>query len=301
MNKKLVVGILVVFLAVMTILSLQGITNAGSGRKLMGSSVIGVIEINGVISGEAGGGLVSGYSANAMDIMESIRQAREREDIKVVVLRIDSPGGSAVASQEIARELDRLREEGKKVITSMGDTCTSGGYWIACSSDYIMANGATLTGSIGVIMQLSNLEGLYEKLGIKEEVIKSGKHKDMGSATRDLTEEERQLLEDIVGDSYDQFLDQVLKGRAGKITQEKLLEVADGRIISGRQALELGLVDGIGNYYDALAQARKSAGLSEDSPVEILNGTGFWKSLGLGVLAELSEQVPGHFMELRYQ
>ncbi|HOQ08550.1 MAG TPA: signal peptide peptidase SppA [Syntrophomonadaceae bacterium] len=301
MNKKLVVGVLVLFLAVMTIVSLWGITNAGGRGKLAGGSAIGVIEINGVISGETGGGLLSGYSANAMDIMESIRQAREREDIKAVVLRIDSPGGSAVASQEIALELDRLRQEGKKVITSMGDMCTSGGYWIACSSDYIMANGATLTGSIGVIMQLSNLEGLYEKLGIKEEVIKSGKHKDMGSATRTLTEEERRLLEDIVGDSYDQFLDQVLKGRSGKISREKLLEVADGRIISGRQALELGLVDGIGNYYDALDKARETAGLPEDSPVEILNGIDFWKSLGLSVLGELSEQVQGRFIELRYQ
>jgi len=301
MNKKLVVGILVLFLVVMTVLSLRGINNAGTGGKLGGGSAIGVIEINGVISGESGGGLMSSSSANSMDIMEAIRQAREREDIKVVVLRIDSPGGSAVASQEISLELDRLREEGKKVITSMGDTCASGGYWIACSSDYIMANGATLTGSIGVIMQLSNLEGLYEKLGIREEVIKSGKHKDMGSATRDLTQEERRLLEDIVGDSYDQFLDQVQKGRAGKISQEKLLEVADGRIISGRQALELGLVDGIGNYYDALALARETAGLPEDSPVEVLNGTDFWKSLGLNVLSELVNQGQGRPIQLRYQ
>lgn len=301
MGKKLVVGILVVFLTVMTILSLQGIKSAGGGGKIAGSPAVGVIEVNGTITGSSSGGLMGGYSANAMELMETIRQAGKRQDIKVVVLRIDSPGGSAVASQEIALELDRLREQGKKVITSMGDTCASGGYWIACSSDYIMANGATLTGSIGVIMQLSNLEGLYEKLGIREEVIKSGKHKDMGSATRDLTDEERRLLQGIVGDSYDQFLDQVLKGRAGKITPEQLMEVADGRIISGRQALELGLVDGIGNYYDALAFARETAGLSEDSPVEVLNGTNFWKGLGLNVLAALSDQFQGRFIQLRYQ
>ncbi|NLP24623.1 MAG: signal peptide peptidase SppA, partial [Syntrophomonadaceae bacterium] len=261
----------------------------------------GVIEINGTISGETSGGLMGGYTANSMELMNSIRRAGERDDIKVVVLRIDSPGGSAVASQEIALELDRLREKGKKVITSMGDTCASGGYWIACSSDYIMANGATLTGSIGVIMQLSNLEGLYEKLGIRDEVIKSGKHKDMGSATRDMTTEERQLLEDIVGDSYDQFLDQVLRGRQGKITQEDLLAIADGRVISGRQAVELGLVDGIGNYYDALDVAREMAGLSEDSPVELLNETNIWGSLGLRALTLLPNQMKQPLLQLRYE
>lgn len=301
MGKKLVVGLLVVFLVIMTVLSLQGINQAGGGGKLSGSSAIGVIEVNGTISGDNGGGVMGGYTANSMDLMDTIRRAGEREDIKVVVLRIDSPGGSAVASQEIALELDRLREKGKKVITSMGDTCASGGYWIACSSDYIMANGATLTGSIGVIMQLSNLEGLFEKLGIRDEVIKSGKHKDMGSATRDMTTEERQLLEDIVGDSYDQFLDQVLRGRQGKITQEDLLAIADGRVISGRQAVELGLVDGIGNYYDALDVAREMAGLSEDSPVELLNETNIWGSLGLRALTLLPNQMKQPLLQLRYE
>lgn len=301
MGKKLVVGLLSVFLIVMIILSLQGISSAGSGGKLRGGSTIGVIEINGPISGGAGGGIMSGYTANAMELMDIIRRAADREDIKAVVLRIDSPGGSAVASQEIAMELDRLREKGKKIIVSMGDTCASGGYWIACSSDYIMANGATLTGSIGVIMQLSNLEGLYEKLGIREEVIKSGEHKDMGSVSRDMTEEERQILKDIVGDSYDQFLEQILKGRQGKITREELLEVADGRIMSGHQALELGLIDGIGNYYDALAVARETVGLPEDSPVEVLNEPDFWTSLGWKALALLSDQVQSPFYQLRYQ
>ena len=130
MGKKLVVGLLVVFLVIMTVLSIQGINSAGGGGRLSGSSTIGVIEINGTISGETSGGLMGGYTANSMELMNSIRRAGERDDIKVVVLRIDSPGGSAVASQEIALELDRLREKGKKVITSMGDTCASGGYWI---------------------------------------------------------------------------------------------------------------------------------------------------------------------------
>ncbi|MDI9481304.1 MAG: S49 family peptidase, partial [Bacillota bacterium] len=127
------------------------------------------------------------------------------------------------------------------------------------------------------------------------------KHKDMGSATRDMTTEERQLLEDIVGDSYDQFLDQVLRGRQGKITQEDLLAIADGRVISGRQAVELGLVDGIGNYYDALDVAREMAGLSEDSPVELLNETNIWGSLGLRALTLLPNQMKQPLLQLRYE
>lgn len=301
MRKKLVVGLIVLFLAVMTVLSLQGLDSANNGGKLGTGSTIGVIEINGEISGASGGSIMGGYTANAMELMNIIRQAGERKDIKVVVLRIDSPGGTSVASQEIALELDRLRAQGKKVVTSMGDVCASGGYWIACSSDYIVANGSTLTGSIGVIMQLSNMEGLYEKIGIREEVIKSGKHKDMGSPSRNLSEEERQLLQDIVGDSYDQFLEQVLQGRQGKISRQELLKVADGRIISGRQALKLGLVDSIGNYYDALASARELSGLPENSAVEILNSGSFWQRLGLNARMLLPVQMIRPSMELRYQ
>lgn len=297
MRKKLVVGVMILFLAIMTILSLKGINDPSAGSL---GSAVGVIEINGEIAGGSSGDILGGYTANAMDLMNIIRQAGERDDIKVLVVRIDSPGGTSVASQEIAMELDRIRAQGKKVVTSMGDVCASGGYWIACSSDYIVANGATMTGSIGVIMHLSNLEGLYDKLGIREEVIKSGQHKDMGSATRDLTEEERKILQDIVGDSYDQFVDQVMKGREGKIERAELMKVADGRILSGRQALELGLVDSIGNYYDALAAAREMAGLPEDCPVDVLNSGDFWAQLGLSARLLLPDQLFGPAMELRY-
>lgn len=288
---------MILFLAIMTILSLKGI-NDPSARSL--GSTVGVIEINGEIAGGSSSDILGGYTANAMDLMNIIRQAGERDDIKVVVVRIDSPGGTSVASQEIAMELDRIRDQGKKVVTSMGDVCASGGYWIACSSDFIVANGATMTGSIGVIMHLSNLEGLYDKLGIREEVIKSGQHKDMGSATRDLTEEERKILQDIVGDSYDQFIDQVMKGREGKIERAALMKVADGRILSGRQALDLGLVDSIGNYYDALAAARELADLPEDCPVEVLNKGDFWSQLGLSARLLLPDQLFAHGLELRY-
>ena len=287
MKKKVVVGLFLLFLLVMTIMAIKSGGNPAKSGGIGAGSTVGVIEINGSISGGSVDSWMGATGANSMQIMNIIQQVGKRDDIKVVVIRIDSPGGTSVASQEIAIELDKLRNDGKKVITSMGDVCASGGYWIACSSDYIVANEGTLTGSIGVIMQFTNLEGLYKKIGISEEVIKSGALKDIGSPSRELTNEERKLLQDIVGDSYDQFIEQVLKGREGKISQDKLLKIADGRIISGRQALELGLVDCLGNYYDALDIAAEMGGLGKDYKVEVLNSTSFWNSLFMGVSSNI--------------
>lgn len=281
MKKKMVVAFMVIFLLVVGGLAVKNTAGGKSGLSSSGQ-VIGVINIDGAITGSSTAGIMESSNAGSLDIMEKIKMAREREDVKAVVLRINSPGGTAAASQEIAQELDKLRAEGKPVVTSMGDMCASGGYWLACSTDYIMANGGTLTGSIGVIMQLANLEELYDKLGIKMETIKSGEHKDIGSPSRPLTEKERELLQDLIDDSYEQFLDQVRKGRQGKIKEEELLSIADGRIFTGRQALKLGLVDGLGNYYDAVRQAEKMAGLKEGTgKVEILNQPDFWSRLGL--------------------
>lgn len=278
MHKKAVVILLGIFLLVMVILAVRG--PGGPGAKPLGSSgKIGVVEVNGVIGPDNPASLVSGPSAGSGKIMVAIREAARREDIKALVLRINSPGGTSVASQEIGIELERLRKTGKPVVTSMGDVCASGGYWIAAGSDHIVANPATLTGSIGVIMEISNLEGLYEKLGIHQEAIKSGKYKDMGSPTRPITPQERAFLEEIVGDSYQQFLEQVARGRQGKMSRQEIEKIADGRIFTGRKAMQIGLVDSLGNYYDAIKQAREMAGLDESSPVEVLNRTGFWEDI----------------------
>ena len=238
--KKIIVGFILAFLMVMGALSVKAVRNPDSGLSGNGPPCIGVIEIKGVIAGDNAPNWLGGQTSSSRGIMDALRKAQKRKDIKAVILRIDSPGGTSVASEEIGIEVDKLHEQGKLVITSMGDVCASGGYWIACSSNHIVANGSTLTGSIGVIMNLANLEGLYDKLGIKQEAIKSGEHKDMGSSSRDLTESERAILQEMVDDSYEQFLKQVLKGREGKIDEQKLREIADGRIIMGRKALELG-------------------------------------------------------------
>ncbi len=279
MGKKVVVVTMIIFLLTMTFLSIRTVFIPGSrpGSQTVGADSLGVIRIDGVITGDSSTSW-TGAMSNAEDIMAAIREAGQRDDIKAVVLRINSPGGTSGASQEIGTELDKLRAKGKPVVTSMGDACASGGYWIACSSDYIMANPTTLTGSIGVIMELTNLEGLYGKLGIRQEAIKSGAHKDIGSPSREITEEERTLLEGLVKDSYQQFLDQVMKGRKDKIDRERLLGIADGRVFTGKQAQEYGLVDGLGNYYDAIAVAQQMSGLDATSKVEELNGEDIWEA-----------------------
>lgn len=280
MGKKLVVAAVLLFLLVMGGLSLRSLSNP-SKQADSGAGSVGIIRVEGTIMGDNSASW-SGMTCNTEEIMKAVREAARRPDIKAVVLRINSPGGSSVASQEIGIELNKLRQSGKPIVTSMGDACASGGYWIACSTNHIVANSTTLTGSIGVIMELSNLEGLYGKLGIKQEAIKSGEHKDMGSTARELSDEERILLQDMVDDSYQQFLDQVLAGRKGKIDKTRLMQIADGRVLTGKQALNYGLVDSLGNYYDALKKAQQMAGLNENSPVVELNNTNIWEQLFKG-------------------
>ncbi len=274
MRKNIILAAMGIFLLVIGYLAVTSTSQEKSAAS--NSSKIGVIEINGTITGGSAPSILSSEISGANDIMQAIRKAAQRRDIKAVVLRINSPGGTAGAAQEIGIELDKLRQLDIPIVTSMGDMCASGGYWIACSSDYIVANGATLTGSIGVIMELANLEGLYEKLGISPRVIKSGEFKDIGSPTREMTKEEQELLQELIDDSYDQFLDQVRQGRKGKIQDEEIIDIADGRIFSGRQALDLGLVDSLGNYYDAIEKAEEMAGIPAGAEIEILNQSSFW-------------------------
>ncbi|WP_418791153.1 signal peptide peptidase SppA [Phosphitispora sp. TUW77] len=257
-NKKIVVGLI----AGIILLSLVAAIVSGpeSKDKVSGGEVIGVIYVEGVISGSRGEGSVfSTGMASGHSIMEQLREAGEDNGVKAVLLRINSPGGSAAASQEIGNELDKLRKQGKIVVASMGDVAASGGYWLAAKADKIVADPATLTGSIGVIMETQSLQELFDKIGITPETIKSGAHKDMGSVNRPLTPEERDILQHMVDDIYQQFVDVVAEGR--KMEREKVLELADGRIFTGRQAKEKGLVDELGNYYDAIKITGELAGI----------------------------------------
>ena len=206
---------------------------------------VGVVEVKGIIT-------------SSKDVIEQIRQFRDNPSIKAVVVRVDSPGGAVGPAQEIYREIIKTKKT-KKVVASMGTVAASGGYYIASAADSIFANPGTLTGSIGVIMSYTNLQELFEKIGLSPVVIKSGKYKDIGSPTRPLKEDEKRILQQFADDIHQQFIDDVAKGRGMKVGDVRAL--ADGRIYTGRKALELGLVDNIGNFYDALEYAGQLGGI----------------------------------------
>lgn len=215
----------------------------GFNGRTSHSNKIAVINIENIIS-------------RSTDVVRQIKKYAGDNSIKAIVLRINSPGGSVASSQEIYSELLKIRKNSnKKVITSMGNISASGGYYIACASDKIVANPGTLTGSIGVIMAFSNMEELMGKIGIKSEVIKSGKYKDIGSPVRKFTEEDRRLLQELIDDVHDQFVNVVAKGR--NLDIQRVKELSDGRIFTGRQALQVGLVDKLGSLEDAIEMAAK--------------------------------------------
>lgn len=198
-------------------------------------------------------GLGNASTTTSGALMRQFRKARKDDSVKAVLLRIDSPGGSAAATQEAAEELRRLKEDGKPVVVSMGDTAASGAYWLAAYGDRIYANPSTITGSIGVYMSYYDLQGLSQKIGISEEKIKSGAHKDIFSPFRPMTDEERQLTQAMVNNMYEQFVDVVAEER--HMDESTVRTLADGRVFTGAQAKQAGLVDEMGNYYDALAYA----------------------------------------------
>lgn len=194
--------------------------------------------------------------------VEWIERLAEDSRVKVILVKVNSPGGGVVAADEIYRALLRAREEHKKpVVIYMGAVAASGGYYLSCAADSIIASPGTITGSIGVIMTLPVIEGTLKKIGAEVEVVKSEEHKDITSPFRKRTEAEMALLDTAIQDIYGQFVDVVVKGR--NLSREDVLAVADGRILTGRQAAEIGLVDMTGSYHDALEVAKKMGGLKE--------------------------------------
>lgn len=209
---------------------------------------------------------IEGVIVDSRDTIEELRKFRDNPSIKAIVLRIDSPGGGVVASQEIHSEVLKTRADGKaKVVTSMGNLAASGGYYIAAATDRIVANPGTLTGSIGVIMELANVQGLMEKVGVQSVVIKSGKHKDLASPFRTMSVEDRALLQGVLDDVHDQFIQAVAAGRAMKV--EQVRDLADGRVFTGRQARTAQLVDELGDLQDAITLAGKMVGIAGEPRV----------------------------------
>ena len=200
---------------------------------------------------------VKGYIADPQETIQDIRRYREDKSIKAIVIRIDSPGGGVGPSQEISRELQRTLQD-KKVIASLGAVAASGGYYIASAASGIVANPGTITGSIGVIMGFTDIQGLLQKIGVTPVVVKSGEYKDIGSPVRTMTDAERTLLQTFSDQVHRQFITAIAEGR--HIEYEKVASVADGRILTGENAHELGLVDRLGNLEDAIAWAGEMGG-----------------------------------------
>ena len=224
-----------------------------------GKEKITVIRLSGIIADSSQQGLLTTGGISPKQVSDYLGNAEGDANVKAVVLRVDSPGGSAAASQEIASEVRRFKEvTGKPVVISMGDVATSGGYYISVYADRLIANPSTLTGSIGVISQFIYIEGLLETLGLELETIKTGKHKDMGIWP--LTEKQRRIVQDISDDLYEQFVTAVAEGRDLPIAEVE--QLATGQPYTGVQALSLGLVDELGGLETAIELASGLAGVT---------------------------------------
>jgi protease-4 len=209
---------------------------------------------------------VEGVILDSQVTVGELKRFSENPSVKAIVLRIDSPGGGVVPSQEIHDAVKRVRSKSNKaVIASMGSVAASGGYYIAAATDRIVANPGTLTGSIGVIMETANVEGLLQKIGVEGVVIKSGKYKDVGSPLRKMSEEERGLLQAVMDDVHKQFIEAVAEGRAIEMSDAQAL--ADGRIFTGRQAKEAKLVDELGDLEDAIQLAADVVGMEGEPKI----------------------------------
>lgn len=193
------------------------------------------------------------------EIVRQFKKYRENRSIRAIVFRVESPGGGVAASQEIYEEVKKTRDGGKPVVVSMGSVAASGGYYVSCGASKIVANPGTLTGSIGVIIQYLQFKDLMNKLGIGETTVKTGKFKDSGSPFRKMTEEEKRYFSVITGDVYNQFVDVVVNER--KLPRKQVLKYADGRVFTGKQALQYGFVDTLGTMEDAIKIAATMGGI----------------------------------------
>ena len=265
----LAIFFLVILLITVLLTGGEGITDGGTK--------IGVVAIEGIISSDL-----------AEKTVRLLTKYADDASIKAIVLKIDSPGGGVASSQEIYDEVRRVQSGGKLVVASLGSVAASGGYYIACVANRIFAHAGTVTGSIGVLVQLANAEELLRKIGIESTVITSGPFKDSGSPMRALRPEERQVFQTLVDDVYQQFVEAVAQGR--NLPVGEVRQAADGRIYTGRQAKELHLVDDLGSFQDAVTYAATTIGV-EGKPKLVQEG-----KERLWWLKYLLERVPDSFL-----
>ena len=256
-NRRMLIGILIGSGVLIFVIGAAVMASSASLARLKGGDgpMIGVVRVTSVITGKT-----------AQQGIAALRHFRKDEDVVAIVVRVDSPGGMVGPSQELYREIERTRKV-KPVVASMGGVAASGGYYIAAACDEIVASPGTITGSIGVISQTTQVNELLAMAKIETHTFKSGKFKDTGSPLRTMGEEEKTYMQDLILEIHSQFVDDVAKGR--KLTRAKVKKVADGRILSGRKAKEHKLVDRLGNYSDALEAAAKLA-KEEGEPVPVV-------------------------------
>jgi protease IV len=237
---------------------------SGKRKNLLASEKVGVATVEGVIT-------------DAGEVIDQLEELGKDDSISAVVVRIDTPGGAVAPSQEIYGAVRELKKK-KKVVASIGSIGASGGYLIACAADRIVANPGSITGSISAVMHLLNAEGLLNKIGLKPSVIKSGKYKDIGSPSREITPEERAILQAVINDMNDHFIDTIAAER--KMPKEKVRAIADGRIFSGRQAKQAGLVDELGDMNHAIEIAGTMSGI-KGKPEVVYSGKkkSYWNVL----------------------
>ena len=247
-KRSFIRGLLWFALGFLALIGISTLVTSWAPDQMVGTDKgLGLVEVTGLIQ-------------NSQDIVRQIKEFREDKRIRGIVVRIDSPGGAVGPSQEIYDEVLKTRKSGKTVYASMGTLGASGGYYIASSADRVFANPGTLTGSIGVIMAFSNIEGLMDKIGLRPEVIKAGKYKDTGSPVRPMSIKERGLLQGVVADVHQQFIEAIAEGR--KLPAEEIRKIADGRILTGRQAYRLQLIDQLGGLQASIDHLAKKVGIS---------------------------------------
>jgi len=251
-TKKSILAIVIIILVFLGIsllftLSTNEETPVSRFSDFLESNKIGVVTVEGELT-------------SADETLKELRKFQRRGSVKAVVLRINSPGGAVAPAQEIYREVIKTRKK-KPVVASMQTMGTSAAYYIASSADKIVCSAGTITGSIGVIMMLADLEKIMDRVGLNVKIIKAGKYKDIGSMFRPLTDDERNILQDFAAEIHEQFIHDVAKARKGKIEEKQLRSIADGRFFTGEKAKEMGLVDTIGNFYDAVKIASELGGV----------------------------------------
>jgi protease-4 len=295
MRRAVGVTALIFFLSFAAVLGL--LTVGEPPGVVLGGNRVAVIDVEGVI-------------VDADRVVRELEAEAEDPSVRAIVVRIQSPGGVVAPTQEIYDAILKARERGKPVVASMGSVAASGGYYLAAAADKIVANPGTLTGSIGVLMQLVEVEGLLKKVGVRYEVIKAGRFKDVGSLGRPMTDEERAVLQALLDDMYEQFVTAVVSGR--RLERARVLDLADGRVYSGRRAQELGLVDTLGGLEEAIQVAGQLGGVSDPKVKRARRGPGLleflewlgsrtpWKDVaggGLGLPLLGSTKIPLYLMD----